>query len=165
MILAAFAATVLLTSPARAETYDYAPTDGGSLCLCLVSTSFEFVLSPAYTTTRGSSASLTNRGIAFATFSVPAGVTYTDAVLSFDMVSSTGSGGISVRRFAGSVAADQPSWDAVSAGWTSSREVAGPGPNAIPSGGLWRWGHLRRIDLNIEYPLSLGFSGLRIQLR
>ncbi|WP_292103623.1 Ig-like domain-containing protein [Brevundimonas sp.] len=71
------------------------------------------MLSPTYTTRRGSSASLTNRGIAFATFSVPAGVTYTDAVLSFDMVSSTGSGGISVRRFAGSVAADQPSWDAL----------------------------------------------------
>lgn len=111
VVLVVLGAAVLTTSPARAESYDYAPAAGGSLCLCLVSTSFEFVPSASYTTSRGSSASLTNRANAYATFSVPAGVTYSDAVLAFDMVSSTGSGGISVGRFVGSVAADQQSWD------------------------------------------------------
>lgn len=111
VILAVFGTAVLLTSTARAESYDYAPAAGGSLCLCLVSTSYQFVPSTDYTTRRGSSASLTNRANAYATFSVPAGVTYSDAVLSFDMVNSTESGGISVSRFVGSVAADQQSWD------------------------------------------------------
>ena len=61
VILTVLGAALLPTSPSRAESYDYAPTAGGSLCLCIVSTSFEFVPSASYRTSRGSSASLTTR--------------------------------------------------------------------------------------------------------